>query len=1258
MITENELRISNKSYTNKDFAVIYKEILDIAKKLSYKYDPEASNESDPFIVLLKLLAFVGDKINYNVDKNILERFMPSATQYNSMQNLTEMMGYNMNYYIAPETTVTMRYVGDAEFSNGKTFKIPKFSTILTDVDGESSFVLIDDSTITHRDATQVVACRVLQGVYKSLQILDKDVITLEDIDINNRVYFPVVKVAQNGVFVTDKTSTDVEEWQCVKNLNTQIVGSKVFKFGYDSVKALPYIEFPKDIGNLIGDGIYINYIETDGVTGNIAANRITKIKSHPPIKWNDSSEEEIIIDVKEGESDILIITNASAAINGANPESIDEAYSNFKRTIGTFDTLVTCRDYANKIYNLKDYQGIYNLVSNVQVADRRTDINYGNNIITFKSSGKSLVNDSPAISANDLCVYPLNPIKTYTIESFKNSFKGISLTDTSIIKYGITETIERELEDSKCVSHNYKTFEDSDIFILKNYYYLQARITTEAKVNAVEAATILTNINTALIYKFNAREVDFGYEIPYDSLLSTIESADSRIKSVSLFEPELTTRVQYTDGREFDLLSEDGQDTFMFIVAKNVLSGKVSLFKYDERFNFAYGQKATKKYNGSNSFSSVDMITENVSSVTTNAGINLSVDSEDMYTLLKNESIQLIAPNLITLITYPYGVNYRLCLSSEDYIKANTEYELKSGEYCIFEYEDSNGNQIVKTYMTTADKPAILKPNFDMYDFETYKENHTPINKEIKNTKTLNNLKNIITDLNSNKLEMFTLSTRDEVEYRTINSETLNPGTHMLYWIMNNTENKINWKNNEYILDEGEYLFRTDLDFKNLYSYGSGTLITKTGLDTGWEAKEVSVDVLEESGLLGHQEYFINKQIDSTNTITITEHQILNLIEGDKIAIYSSDEPTSVATIELSNSFTEIEDKYKISYQFKEDSAPQELPLMQFTGGYWKIRALLNLNCGPDNPQSLYGNQQVTFTYGETNSTFTLKNDESKDVKPIFVFTNLIQRSGGENINLSYYKVTSVNSNSITNENVDLFNETVYCYQLDASSLAVPTSEGRLQLRPNGGNTPKIVVPNTSKEGLVMIYIDTVNAEKTYTLKCNSSGKIKIYNNNESSYREELNLNTGINLITFNGVTELQISTDDEYCTVLVDKFKLLNNYSENDLGLNNNALGLTTLVTKNNLNLVEVQKELLDKISSLDSNKLFYYSTDIDSSKEIELIDDGLASPYAFYDYNNIANKWVISEIDFGKQRSTDNDFVAGKAIDIKIAKSSMSSK
>ena len=116
MITDKEINISNKSYINKDFASIYPELLEKAKELSTKYDPEASNESDPFIVLLKLLAFVGDKLNYNIDKNVLERFMPSATQDTSMRELCEMMGYNVQYYIAPVVDVVITYDGDADFS--------------------------------------------------------------------------------------------------------------------------------------------------------------------------------------------------------------------------------------------------------------------------------------------------------------------------------------------------------------------------------------------------------------------------------------------------------------------------------------------------------------------------------------------------------------------------------------------------------------------------------------------------------------------------------------------------------------------------------------------------------------------------------------------------------------------------------------------------------------------------------------------------------------------------------------------------------------------------------------------------------------------------------------------------------------------------------------------------------------------------------------------------------------------------------------
>nr|DAD82646.1 MAG TPA: Baseplate wedge protein [Siphoviridae sp. ctrpg19] len=35
-----------------------------------------------------------------------------------------------------------------------------------------------------------------------------------------------------------------------------------------------YIQFPQDIGNLIGNGLIIKYIVTDGESGNVDANKI------------------------------------------------------------------------------------------------------------------------------------------------------------------------------------------------------------------------------------------------------------------------------------------------------------------------------------------------------------------------------------------------------------------------------------------------------------------------------------------------------------------------------------------------------------------------------------------------------------------------------------------------------------------------------------------------------------------------------------------------------------------------------------------------------------------------------------------------------------------------------------------------------------------------------------------------------------------------------------------------------------------------
>ena len=92
MITEKEIESIQLSATKKDFYQIWNELLETAGKLSERWDPTSTNESDPGIVLLKVLTAIADKLNYNIDKNILEAFMPSAAQEESMRKLCSMLG--------------------------------------------------------------------------------------------------------------------------------------------------------------------------------------------------------------------------------------------------------------------------------------------------------------------------------------------------------------------------------------------------------------------------------------------------------------------------------------------------------------------------------------------------------------------------------------------------------------------------------------------------------------------------------------------------------------------------------------------------------------------------------------------------------------------------------------------------------------------------------------------------------------------------------------------------------------------------------------------------------------------------------------------------------------------------------------------------------------------------------------------------------------------------------------------------------------
>lgn len=660
MITKNEISSLNLSPTKKDFVQIWNELMEVASKITERWDPTSTNESDPGIVLLKVLTGIADKLNYNIDKNILEAFMPTAAQMESMRKLCELVGYDIKYYQSAETKVKIKYTGntsdrsednDEKLPEPGGLAIPKFTTI-TNADKDITFVTTNEIPVFITNDNPGVEVSCIEGQISQCEsINENNLITLTQLDDEYRYYLPEIQIAENGIFVynaaisSDGNYVDGVHWEQVSNLNTRSAETKVYKFGYDSFEGRPYLAFPEDIGSLIGDGLFIYFIRTSGLNGNISPRTLEALEIPTGNGWEDYSAEQ------------FEVVNEDATTNGANIESISAAYNNFKKTVGTFDTLVTCRDYMNKIYSLMDASNSP-YVSNILVTDIRNDINsavtlcscnefgilYKEMPLTRTVSGMSLnrrldtsrgVNqliietgddvlteiEEPLIDHFDLVLYPFK-----TFNQVSSGTKDLVKPYNSSFEYSelMNREIEASIDEFKTCAHNFVTPAEGSLVSINNYLRLNALIATSNKVSEIEAKSILQNVKVALINEFNMRNLDFGEEIPFDNILSVIENADSRIKVVSLQEPTVLTtysvKVQSDNGatsKEYGILStasdikingvnytytdkikdedtgeeteveridETAKEIYNKLVLRNILAGRAALLDYEETF--------------------------------------------------------------------------------------------------------------------------------------------------------------------------------------------------------------------------------------------------------------------------------------------------------------------------------------------------------------------------------------------------------------------------------------------------------------------------------------------------------------------------------------------------------------------------------------------------------------------------------------------------------------------------------------------------
>lgn len=716
MITKTEINEVSLSPTKKDYYQIWNELMEITSSLSERWNPEYTNESDPGVVLLKVLTAVGDKLSYNTDKATLEHFLPSATQVESVRSLCSTLGYDMKYYNGATCDVTFAVNAGTDVSTDTEIYFPKFTNV-KNTDNTINYVTLKDFILT-ADTNQTVSC--MEGTLYECASDNDNIITLAQLDTRNRYILPEANIAENGIFVSNivvvgDVSSESSPWDPVSNLNTVVLGTKAYKFGYDSKEQLPYIQFTDEISTLIGDGLRIRYVRTNGYNGNVKSGTLTTFET--PAIWS-TAEDEVIKNL--GASDFTV-ANYSASTNGTDPESIDAAYANFKKTVGTFDTLVTCRDYMSAIYKMTTSEyDTTPLVSNIVVTDVRDDLNAAQTLCSFNEYGICYSNKSnnhyqfigelsetefvtetlskaqilytydadskqyvrqdlymagskyyklaEAINKFDLVLYPFKTVKGLNNNTeYVQSFKYNAENTTNIIT---------NLETNKTLAHNIITTDtkSDNIVAIKNYIRLKCKVTTVKKVTAAQEKSILNNIYTAIYTNFNARQLDFGEQIPTETIESVIKNADSLIKDISLDDSTLVTKFLTADNEEYLLLASSDSDDkvgtnarsasilYNRLALRNVLAGKIAAFDYDTNFVASFTENSYPGYARSYPQADADTIITKITSTFTLGKENQDTDELDPiggnYTLQANEVIQFTSPNFKTICTYPAYVNY------------------------------------------------------------------------------------------------------------------------------------------------------------------------------------------------------------------------------------------------------------------------------------------------------------------------------------------------------------------------------------------------------------------------------------------------------------------------------------------------------------------------------------------------------------------------------------------------------------------------
>jgi len=320
-------------YTSKDFDGFKSSLLDYAARTFPEW--QSRSEGDFGVVLVELLAYMGDVLSYYGDRLQAEAYLSTATQRLSILQIAELLGYIPASALPASGTVTFISANPG----APTVLIPAGTHVVT-----GYLESIDDSLVyeTNADATILTAggeitIPVTQGVTRTKVLLGaSNGIAAQQYRIPEQpVLLGTARVFISTGFDASGNET-TEEWAAFTQLLDAGTTDKAFSTFNDEAGAT-WVTFGDDLNGAVPHNqlnIYASYRVGGGAIGNVGAGQIVNIA--------DPSLTGVSISVDASKQ-----AKSSAMTGGTDPESTDQIRANAPRSFRTQNRAVTLQDFID-----------------------------------------------------------------------------------------------------------------------------------------------------------------------------------------------------------------------------------------------------------------------------------------------------------------------------------------------------------------------------------------------------------------------------------------------------------------------------------------------------------------------------------------------------------------------------------------------------------------------------------------------------------------------------------------------------------------------------------------------------------------------------------------------------------------------------------------------------------------------------------------------------------------------------------------------